>query len=135
MIEREILQTLQKATTAAVAQSSMVGLPIKFTGITFVVPNDQKYLEVVHIPNNADRQYYGDEKQYQGLFRIILHWPIDAQGVYPAMNLIASIAGYFSKNRWFDKVKISEVPNLTGVLEKPPEVLLPVSIRYVAFEA
>lgn len=133
MIEREILQTLQQATITAVAMSIMPALPIMYTDITFEIPNDQKYLEIVHIPNNGDDAFWGDEQNYQGIYRLLLHWPIDGAGAYPPLDVAASIAGYFTKTLWLGKVKISGVPKLTGLIASPPENLYPISVRYSAF--
>lgn len=135
MIEREILQTLQEAVTAAVDASTEPDLPVKYVKRTFTVPSDQRYLEIVHIPNNPDQGFWNEEKRYAGVLRLILHWDLQDSAPYEAMDLIASIASYFTKDLRLGKVKVADVPNLLSVLEAPPEIMLPVSIRYTAFEA
>lgn len=138
MVEREIIEALQKATTAAVAASTRPTLPVKYLGITFEIPNDHKYLEIVHIPNNVDNEFWGSEKTYRGLFRLLLHWPIDGAGVYPPTSLMKSISSHFTKGSRFTaggvSVKIYEEPDLTGMIEQPPELLFPVTIRYMSFQ-
>lgn len=139
MVEREILQALQTATITAVEASTMNELPIKMLGRSFSPPNDQKYLEVVHIPNNIGGQYWGNEKTYRGLFRLILHWPNNDAGVYDPMNVLASIASHFGKDTILRNgsvsVKILENPNLTGVIESGQETIFPLSMRYQCFRA
>lgn len=138
MKEREILQALQTATIAAVAASTMPTLPIKVLGRTFNQPNNGRYLEIVHIPNNVGGEFWGDGKTYRGLFRLILHWGLDDAGVYQPMNVMASIASHFTKDSIFQNgdvsVKIYEEPDLTGVIEVAPETLYPVTIRYMSFQ-
>ena len=72
MYDTMILKALQTATIEAVAASEMPTLPIKGVALTFVPPNDQKYVELVFIPTNCN-DFWGNEKNYTGTFRIILH--------------------------------------------------------------
>lgn len=136
--EREILQALQTGAINAVAASAMPTLPIKAIGRTFNPPGDGRYLEIVHIPNNLTGEFWGDGKTYRGLFRLILHWGLDDAGAYPPMDVIGSIAEFFPKGKTFQNgavsVKIYEKPDLTGVIEVPPELLFPVTIRYMSFQ-
>lgn len=133
MYDPQILEILQEATAQAVEASSTPNLPIKFIGRTFVVPNDQKYLEEVFIPNNRQGAYWGDEKDYRGLYRLILHWVNDDTGAHPGMLALASICSFFGKGTWLQNVKISDNPDLTGVLEEGSELLYPASVRYQCF--
>lgn len=132
MYDIEILKVLQTAALDAVAASTMPALPVKPYGRTWVVPNDQKWLELVFIPNNRE-DYWGDEKNYTGMFRLILHWPNDDAGVYAPGAVITSIASYFAKDRPLQNVRIYDNPNSMGVLEEGSELLFPISIRYQCF--
>lgn len=138
MNEKNILQALQTATIAAVAASTMPTLAIKPVGRTFDIPNNGRYLEIVHIPNNVQNEFWGNSKTYRGLYRLMLHWVADDAGAYLAMETIASVASYFTKDKTFQNggisVKVYEQPDLTGVIEAPPELLFPVTIRYVSFQ-
>lgn len=127
-----ILEVLQKATTAAVTGSDMPTLPIKFIGRSFIVPDDQKWLEVVFLPNNR-AGYWGNEKDYRGTYRLLLHWPNNNEGAYEPMRVLASIARFFSKDTPLSGVTISDNPDTTGVIENGAENLFPVSIRYQSF--
>jgi hypothetical protein len=133
MIEDVILQSLQDAIKEAVAQSSNPDLPVSFVGLTFTVPNDQKYLELVYLPNNGSDRYWGNEKAYQGVFRFVLHWPLGAP--YPPMQLIASIAQYFDKTKNLnDSVQIVYAPDLTPPIREGGEMLYPATMRYQRFD-
>jgi hypothetical protein len=133
MDDGEILQALQEAATAAVAASSTPTLAIKYLGRTFIVPSDQKWLELVFIPNTPDNQFFGGEKNYMGMFRLILHWPNDDAGVYGPINVLKSIAGYFTKDRWLNGVKITNEPNMQTPIADGTEALYAAFIRYSAF--
>ena len=139
MEEQQILEALQKGAIAAVEASTMPTLPIKAVGRTFVIPDDQKYLELIRIPNNITNEFWGDGKTYRGIFRLILHWKLDDQGAYPAITLLQSIVSFFAKGNSFVKgdisVKILENPDYLGEIEAIPEMIYPVSIRYQCFRA
>ena len=133
--EQYVLEALQSATLAAVAASSDATLAVKYAGLPINPPSSGKWLEVIQIPNNFERDW-GSEKVYQGLLRLLLHWPIDGQGAYPPMNLLKSISSYFYKGRKLKdsgnniEVVVLTNPDFMGILEEPPEVVYPVSIRY-----
>ena len=129
----DILETLQKATTEAVLQSDIPALPVAYINRTFTKPNDGKWLEIVFIPNNQSNGFWGNEKNYQGLYRLILHWPKNDTGAYSGGRVVASIVRYFGKDRPLQNVQISGNPDLTGVLQEPGELLYPCSIRYQCF--
>lgn len=128
-----VLEALQKGVIAAVAASDTPDLPVKYLGRNWVPPNDQKWLELVFIPNNRSGDFWGDEKNYRGLFRMILHWPNDDDGAYVPIRALKSIAGYFTKGLTLQNVTIYETPDLSGVLEAGAENLYPASLRYQCF--
>lgn len=138
-MERKILQALQEAVAPAIAASIAPTLPVKYLGRTFEIPDDGKWLEVIYIPNNVTDEFWDSGKTYQGLFRLILHWPLDDQGAYPPANTIMSISSGFAKGSQFTvedaTVTINDNPNLTGMIEEPPEMMFPMSIRYGCFKA
>jgi hypothetical protein len=133
--ESDIIRALQQGTTAAVAASTNPTLPIKYLEVTFAEPNDGKWLEIVWIPNNRLGDYWGDEKNHQGLFRLILHWPNQGGGIYTPLGIIGSIADYFHKGRALSGVQIYEKPDFTGMVENGDETLFPVSLRYQSYKS
>lgn len=138
MYDDKILEALQKATIEAVAASNTPNIPVKYIGRTtvgnkFAIPDDGKWLEIVFIPNNASGVYWGDEKPYQGLYRLILHWPNNDEGAYEPMRVLGSICSFFSKEKRLQNVTISDTPNLGGVLEQGSELLVPASLRYQCY--
>lgn len=141
-VERYILEALQKATLAAVAASSTPTTKIKMIGRNFEKPNDNSaWLEVIHFPNNVTNEFWADGKTYRGIFRLVLHYPMKDDGVYPATDLIESIGSYFAKGSKFNDtgnfvtVQITDNPNLMGMMEEAPDMLIPLSIRYLYFKA
>lgn len=141
-VEKSILEALQKGVTAAVEASDDSTLAVKYLGRNFKKPDDKTaWLEVVHIPNNPNGEFWGESRTHQGILRLILHWPMVDKGAYEPMELIESIAAYFEKGTILAdpdatvRVRITDHPNLLNVLEEAPEMLLPVSIRYQFFSA
>lgn len=149
MIEKDILQALQTKAIAAYAQSPLTSAPyswpvlgtarIKTIGMTFNPPADGRWLEFVNIPNNRGGDFWGDDRCYQGNFRIILHWMPDQTGAYPPLIILDNIAGQYSK---FERlvqgeatVEIYDVPQASGVLEHGSELLFPVAVPYRCFKA
>ncbi len=134
MKQKDILQTLHQYTIAAVAQSNVPTLPIKFVSVAFDPPDDGKYLELIHLPNNPSDQFWNDEEIYRGIWRMILHWPNNGSGAYTALELIGSIGDYFEKNGIIeDLIQITNKPKLLGILEEGKEILYPVSVQYQSF--
>jgi hypothetical protein len=140
MTERYILEALQKAVIAAVAASTRPTLPVKYVGRTFE-PSNTPWLEVIYIPNNVENEFWDTSRTYQGILRLLLHWPVDDVGAYTPVALLESIASYFTKGRKLAdagsnvRVKINDNPNFLGPVEQPPETLYPLSIRYQFFSA
>lgn len=128
-----ILKSLQKSMIEAILLCDNPDLPVKYIGVDFTPPNDQKWLELVFIPNNPGSMYWGEEKVYRGMLRMILHWPNNQMGAYPPMEMLSSIASYFHKGLRLQNVEIYETPTLTAVLEKGSENLYPASLRYQSF--
>lgn len=142
MLDLEIIKTLQTQLIKAVAESIMPDLPVKYVMTVFdpsVQAPEGKWLEVLFVPNNVPNEFWGEEKTYIGLFRLILHWPVDGSGAYESIGVINSISKGFSKGTILEGeeiiVRIIENPNLQNVLEQAPDSLLPLSIRYLSFDA
>lgn len=138
MIEKEILQILQTAIIDAVANSTNPALPIQALGRQMTPDNSQKYLEIVHIPNNITGENWGNSKTYRGIIRLILHWPNNDQGDYEPLELLKSICSSFNKQTILQngeiQVKFSENPDFTGALGNGQERLFPVSLVYYSFQ-
>lgn len=136
MSEREILEALQSAVRdSAVPNSIMPDLPVKYVGRTLQVPDDQKYLELIWIPNNRNSDFWGDEKNHQGLFRMVLHWPNNDTGAYAPIDVIESIGSYFTKDCLAPDILIYQTPDFRGPLEMGHETLYPSQLRYQSFRS
>lgn len=135
-VERYILEALQKGVTLAVGTS----IPVKYVNTNFKAPSNGKWWEVVYIPNNVTDEFWDEGKTFQGVLRLILHWPQSNTGAYLAMDEMKRVADSFIKGNIYTdplnqvRVKIQEHPNCTGVLEQSPEFLLPLTIRYSCFK-
>lgn len=131
LYEREILEALQKAVLAAAGT-----IPIKYVGRNFTPPNDGKWWEVIYVPNSLDDSAIGSSQTYQGILRLILHWPQDDSGAYSMLDEVRRMASFFEKGSVFGtvvNVRITNHPKLLSLIEQPPEMLAGVSIRYNCF--
>lgn len=134
MIEDKILEGLQKAVITAVG-SKMAVKPI---GRTFEPPADKPWLELVHIPNNVTGEFWGKEKTYRGLFRLLFRFPLLDVGAYPHLRTISDICTLLPKGSIFTaggvSIKLYEGPDLMGAMEDPPHMLYPVQLQYISFQ-
>ncbi len=137
--EVDVIRALQQGVIAAMAQSDDTDLPVRYltgtdgTADGFDIPDDQKWLELVWIPNNPQGAFLGQEQNYSGILRLVLHWPNKPTGVYAPLELLASITRYFVKGKMLSGVQISGIPNFTGKVEDQDDVLYPVSIYYTSY--
>ena len=131
--EESILRALQGGVTAAVAASGTPTPPVSYVGVNFIVPNDQKWLEVKWIPNNIKGDLWGDAKNHRGILRLYLHWPNDGAGPYRPLAVIESIGSYFTNGLLLSNVQIYSKSDLTGVLQDGDDVIYPLSIRYQSY--
>ena len=135
MFDVQILSTLQKATTAAVLASATPAMPVKYVGLTFNIPGDQKYLECAFIPNNIVDAYWDRSKVYRGTYRLLMHWAIDGAGAYPPMEALRSIAAYFTKEVLLSNgVRLLNEPDMGSLIVNGPEIIVPCSIEYRSFQ-
>lgn len=134
MNDEPILKALQSATIEAVTGSIVPTLPIKFLGRVFNIPSDQKWLECVFISNNPQDRTIDDLEFYRGIYRLILHWPVNDAGAYEPMRTIASIGEFFSKGKllWNGAQHVRVVQNSkpSSPIENGAEMLFPLSVEY-----
>lgn len=138
-LEPFVIQALQKAVIRAVDLSDYPNMPVKYIGVNFNPLPEQNWLEVVHIPNNIENEFWGDEKTYRGVMRLILHGPQNGEGIYGSMGMLTSVLNNLAKGSKHSDtagnvlVKIEDHPNITGAIEESPELLIPATIRYSYF--
>lgn len=134
MIEAAILRAFQQKVITAVALSTYPTLPIKFVDVAFQVPTDQKWLELIFIPNNPTDRTWGDEEVNRGIFRMILHWPNNGAGAYKPLELVASIASSFHKGQRIGGLfEILNKPKSLSPINEGSEVMYPFSLEYSVF--
>lgn len=133
-IDKNILQALQQKVIEAVAASTIPTLPVKFVGVSFVTPNDQKWLEIIHIPNNPSDRTWGDEEVNRGIMRLVLHWPNNGAGAYRPLEIMASIMSSFTK---YEKIggllQILNKPKSMSMIENGSENWYPATVEYTVF--
>lgn len=135
MIESQIIRTLQEAVTAAVDER----YDIKYLNINFEPPSDKKWWEIRYFPNNIQNEFYGREKTYRGILRLILNTPQDGKGIYSTMEEVELVAEHFKKGTKFETadghiIQIVENPDVTAVIEESPYSIVPLTIRYQCFK-
>lgn len=135
MKEQEILQALQTGAIAAINGAGSP-LPIKAIGRT-LSPSPARYWEFVQIVNNMQNEYWGGERVYRGMFRLILHWQPDEAGAYPAMTIRDSVALLLPKGsilrQGSSAVQLYDHPDAGSAIESGAELLFPVSLPYRSF--
>lgn len=140
-MEKYILEALQKAVISAVAASTAPSTPVKMIGRNFTPPNSGGWLEVIEMPNNVTGEFWNTCKTYRGVLRLLFMFPMNDEGAYPSLVIAESIASYFTKGlKLADPgnnvtVLITDNPDFKGVIEEAPNMMLPVSIRYLFFKA
>jgi hypothetical protein len=138
MNELQILTALDDAALDAIARSSKPTIPIKAIGRT-LDPAPLRYVELVRITNNRSGDYWGNERVYQGIYRMLLHWDINDEGVYEPTTYVDELATFFPKDTTFFvgdvAVKIYDVPDASGPVENGSELLFPLSLRYRCFRS
>jgi len=72
MIEKTILQLIQTKIIEAVSLSLFPTLLIQALGRSIIPDNSQKYLEIVHFPNNVEGDTWGNSKTYRGIIRHVV---------------------------------------------------------------
>lgn len=137
--ESDVYKALQTGVIAAVAACDNPDLPIQALGRTFKPGDiDTAWLQIVIIPNNPVGEYWGENRSYAGLLRLILHYPNDDAGIYAPLDLLKSICEYFTKSRALTHnsktVRITTSPNFAGDLPTGHETEYPVSMRYNFFQ-
>lgn len=136
MIESTIIKLLQQRVTTAVDGK----IPVKYLGMNMKKPSNDKYWEVVYIPNNVENEFWGAGKTYRGMMRLLLHWPQNNKGIYEPTRELERVAGYFEKGIELQdsttntKVILTDNPDMGGVYEEEGYLLLVLTIRYQCFK-
>ena len=133
----DVLKVLQNEVKTAVAASDVPTIPVKFLGRSFTKPNDDKWLELIFIPNNQDN-YWGDETLFQGIFRIALHWPLNDKGAYEPFDVIASVVKHFKKTTPLHgdniSLQIYQKPIVGGMITEASDNIIAASMSYRSFQ-
>lgn len=135
-MDRYVLEALQKKAITAVG----VSVPLKCVGIAFQPPVSGRWWEVLWIPNNPTGETWDSAQTYRGMFRLVLHTPIDGKGAYSILDEVNRIAANFSKGTKLTDsgnnviVLLVDNPEFIGLFETTPESEAFLSIRYTCFK-
>lgn len=132
LIESQISTVLFEKFTAAINNA----LPTKWPLRTFNIPSDGKWFEVLQIRNNPSDRYFGDEKIYQGIARILLHWPSDDSGALAPVRALETVAALIPKGQIsFPPVRVTltETPDITDAVEDGADNIFALTMRYQCF--
>ena len=133
MIELDIKRALLKAVESATAAITNP-LPVQYPGVVFDPPNDNKFIEIVDLPNDATVETWSNGSAYSGTMRILLHWPIDGAGQFPALIKLLEYKTYFAKGTVFwengNKVIITAEPRMSSLIVTDRDLLQPMNIKY-----
>ncbi|NUM72735.1 hypothetical protein HUU40_00095 [candidate division KSB1 bacterium] len=114
-------------------------LPIKVMGRTFSVPNDQKYIEILLFTDDNANETWGNDQMFSGILRLILHWPIDDQGIYGPSEIMDTLTAKFPKGRIITRnlvrLMINDNPRAQDPIENTNDIEYPATIAYQFFYA
>ena len=132
-IELDILRGINSAVISAIGTQ----FPIKALGRVFTKPNSGKWFELVLIEDDNSNETWGREELFSGDLRVILHWPINDEGIYEPVGIIAEIKNRLPKGlRIFNgdaKLLISDVPRTINAIEGTGDMLYSLVVPYQYF--
>lgn len=135
LVESKIIKCLQARALEVINDRN-----VKCLNVNYNPPVDEKWWEVVYIPNNARNEFWSDDaKTYRGIFRLLLHYPQKSQGVYKPLEEAERVAGGFPKNLelWSEdntvKVTITDTPDISSIVEDRPQFMIGLTINYHCF--
>jgi hypothetical protein len=133
-IETEIMLALRaRLVSFAQAQS----LPIAFTNKSFKTPKGGKFLRETFVPNIIDRQYLASDapQWHRGLYQVDVMWPHD-DGETAAREVAGDMAAHFATDLKLTSgtttVRITQRPEVAGMLVDETQTMIPVTIRWEA---
>lgn len=133
MIETDVLRAIIGAAIEAVGQR----YPIKAPGRKFTPPNGGKYVELIVIQDNNGNETWGNEKLFTGDIRVILHWPMNDEGIYAPIEELGIVSASLFKGRlvWQGRAKLllSDNPRITDAIEGDGDMLYPLIVPYRYF--
>lgn len=138
MIENDISQALYRIVDAAVALASDPALPVQFPMRNFDPPKDGRYVEVVQIRNNADGMFLGNERMYQGILRLLVHWSVDDTGSRGVTEYADKLASLIPKNTIGEygksQVQLYSEWVAGSIIVEDGKAYLPIGARYRDFQ-
>ncbi|MCF3934347.1 DUF4128 domain-containing protein [Acuticoccus sp. M5D2P5] len=117
-------------------------LPIAWPNVDFTPPprtgvGKGAYLRASHIPTTTDQITLGDSgyNRHRGIFQIDVVWPANG-GLVAPMKVVDAIIAHFQRGTVLTEgghiVRIYAPPHPGPVISSPPQIQIPVSVRYQA---
>ena len=83
--------------------SMPTGLPVAYPGVMFDKPADNRYIEVIHFPNDPiDYDWRSNATVQRGILQINVHWSRNV-GIVDANDVARTVA------QWFAKIPLSVI--------------------------
>lgn len=124
---------------AAFAAAQSPALTVAWPNINFDTPASGGYLRPTFLPAQTFSfgLASGSSNQYRGIFQVDVFWP-ENDGLPNALEVADAVKDWFPKFSTFTRngllVKISEAPWLSGLLQEPKWIQVPVSVPYFVGE-
>lgn len=96
-IDSAVLKTLQRQVISDI-ENSPYALPVQAIDVSFTVPNNQKYYELVNNPIDQG-EFWGNEEIVSGVFNIVLHYPLEGSGAYSKIERLEYFKSLYFKGR------------------------------------
>lgn len=110
-------------------------LPIQFPNLTFPQPDNGRWLEIVHLPNDVLDTLWDTENPgvHRGLLRILVHYSSDI-GTVVVANIIDRICAHFAKGTTLEsdgvRVRVTSQPSNASWVRTKDETFMPVTVSY-----
>lgn len=136
-IETDITNALYAKISEAVKATNIPAMPVQYPLRSFNRPNNGTWLEVIHIRNNRTNEFWGAERTFQGLVRLILHWSNNDAGIFPAIAYLDQLAALIPKGTILSfgdaSVLIYDNPDVGSLIVDNGLVMVPLTLMYRDF--
>lgn len=116
-----------------------LGLPVALPNMPFDPPDDQRYLEVTHIPTATQRQWIDSDgvHRYIGMLQVSVYWS-HGRGEIEPRDIAGKVIEAFPCDTILVEddvtVRITKRPEAAGIITEDYSVQIPVTIEYEAYE-
>lgn len=113
-------------------------LPVQYPLRSFKVPTDGKWFEIVRIVNNSTNEFWGNERTFRGIVRVILHWPIVDSGEIAPTKVLETVAANVKKGTEFvreeTRIQITDHPMIDEpIVESNGRAIMVLTLQYRSY--